>query len=287
MSKNTEPDLSFIYSDINPSEVKIFRALMKANEIQAFQVTPVNSRRLAVLVNCYLKRIMNIMNSYANKFESALLEAEHDLAQLETKMQILEAKVKNYSGLLTEVLVIIFDKDLSLREFFRLHTCILFNESPSEEFLNLTQEHMLKKHYLKKTQVLKILLRVGVEPGRQILVSKCVSRCACYCKSIITLSCAIPLLIHPSFHLSDLSLFQVYLFKMSYSSSVKFKKPQFKEKEILWGQLYLEIKCTCKIIELFDFNFNFQLKNISPEETAEFLKTLESSKAKLDDIKHV
>lgn len=34
------------------------------------------------------------MNSYANKFESALLEAEHDLAQLETKMQILEAKVK-------------------------------------------------------------------------------------------------------------------------------------------------------------------------------------------------
>ncbi|PAV88579.1 hypothetical protein WR25_14583 [Diploscapter pachys] len=80
MSKNTEPDLSFIYSDINPSEV-----------------TPVNSRRLAVLVNCYLKRIMNIMNSYANKFESALLEAEHDLAQLETKMQILEAKLKNIS----------------------------------------------------------------------------------------------------------------------------------------------------------------------------------------------
>lgn len=36
MSKNTEPDLSFIYSDINPNEVEIFRALVKANEIQAF-----------------------------------------------------------------------------------------------------------------------------------------------------------------------------------------------------------------------------------------------------------
>ncbi|KAK6060209.1 hypothetical protein COOONC_02141 [Cooperia oncophora] len=71
-----EPDLSFIKSDIDLS-----------------QVAPLNRRRVVAFVNCYLYKMIDFLNAFANRAERAILEAERQLRAADIKLQLLEAKL--------------------------------------------------------------------------------------------------------------------------------------------------------------------------------------------------
>nr|CDJ83681.1 Protein of unknown function DUF2360 domain containing protein [Haemonchus contortus] len=71
-----EPDLSFIKSDIDLSEV-----------------APLNRRRVVALVNCYIYKMIDFLNAFANRAEHAILEAERQLRAADIKLQLLEAKL--------------------------------------------------------------------------------------------------------------------------------------------------------------------------------------------------
>ncbi|KAK6020579.1 hypothetical protein OSTOST_13764, partial [Ostertagia ostertagi] len=71
-----EPDLSFIKSDIDLSEV-----------------APLNRRRVVAFVNCYLYKMIDFLNAFANRAERAILEAERQLRAADIKLQLLEAKL--------------------------------------------------------------------------------------------------------------------------------------------------------------------------------------------------
>ncbi|EYC06382.1 hypothetical protein Y032_0076g1031 [Ancylostoma ceylanicum] len=72
----TEPDLSFIKSDIDLSEV-----------------APLNRRRVVAFVNCYILRMTDFLNDFANRAERLILESERQLHAVDIKLQLLEAKL--------------------------------------------------------------------------------------------------------------------------------------------------------------------------------------------------
>ncbi|CAJ0607788.1 unnamed protein product [Cylicocyclus nassatus] len=72
----TEPDLSFIKSDIDLSEV-----------------APLNRRRVVAFVNCYLLRMTDHLNAFASEAERMILETERQLHAVDIKLQLLEAKL--------------------------------------------------------------------------------------------------------------------------------------------------------------------------------------------------
>ncbi|KAK6734436.1 hypothetical protein RB195_017929 [Necator americanus] len=71
-----EPDLSFIKSDIDLSEV-----------------APLNRRRVVAFVNCYLLKMTDFLNDFAIRAERLILETERQLRAVDTKLQLLEAKL--------------------------------------------------------------------------------------------------------------------------------------------------------------------------------------------------
>ncbi|RCN34042.1 hypothetical protein ANCCAN_20112, partial [Ancylostoma caninum] len=72
----TEPDLSFIKSDIDLSEV-----------------APLNRRRVVAFVNCYILKMTDFLNDFANRTERLILESERQLHAVDIKLQLLEAKL--------------------------------------------------------------------------------------------------------------------------------------------------------------------------------------------------
>ncbi|KAL6734096.1 hypothetical protein Aduo_004674 [Ancylostoma duodenale] len=72
----TEPDLSFIKSDIDLSEV-----------------APLNRRRIVAFVNCYILKMTDFLNDFANRAEGLILESERQLHAVDIKLQLLEAKL--------------------------------------------------------------------------------------------------------------------------------------------------------------------------------------------------
>jgi len=75
---NREPDLSFIQSDIPLSEVR-----------------PLEPKKLALLINEFLIRTADIMNSFSANMEKSLLEIEERLDSLETGLQLAEKKLSS------------------------------------------------------------------------------------------------------------------------------------------------------------------------------------------------
>lgn len=74
MSK--EPDLSFIQSDINLSDVK-----------------PLETKKVALLVNEFLLRTSDILNSFSANMEESMIKIEQKIDSLETHLQLTEKKV--------------------------------------------------------------------------------------------------------------------------------------------------------------------------------------------------
>lgn len=79
---NREPDLSFIQSDIPLSDVR-----------------PLEPKKLALLINEFLIRTADVMNSFSANMENSLLELEKRLDSLETGLQLAEKKVGFWSSL--------------------------------------------------------------------------------------------------------------------------------------------------------------------------------------------
>ncbi|KAE9547691.1 hypothetical protein FO519_009099 [Halicephalobus sp. NKZ332] len=73
---NREPDLSFIQSDIPLSEVR-----------------PLEQKKLALLINEFLTRTADIMNSFSANMENNLLKIEERLDSLEIGLQLAEKKL--------------------------------------------------------------------------------------------------------------------------------------------------------------------------------------------------
>lgn len=71
-----EPDLSFIRSDIDLSEV-----------------APLNWSRVVAYVNCFLYKMTDLLSSFADEAERSLLEAERQLRAADVKLQLLETKL--------------------------------------------------------------------------------------------------------------------------------------------------------------------------------------------------
>ncbi|KAE9416847.1 hypothetical protein Angca_006566, partial [Angiostrongylus cantonensis] len=58
-------------------------------------VAPLNRRRLVAFVNCYLLKMLDFLNTFVTRAETAILEADQRLRSADTKLKILEAKVRS------------------------------------------------------------------------------------------------------------------------------------------------------------------------------------------------
>ncbi|VDL87531.1 unnamed protein product, partial [Nippostrongylus brasiliensis] len=57
------------------------------------RVAPLNRRRVVAFVNCFLYKMIDLINDFATRAERVILEVEQKLHAVDIKLKLLEAKV--------------------------------------------------------------------------------------------------------------------------------------------------------------------------------------------------